>query len=205
MEKIALIVCLTLLSSGSANAQDAAKITPSATPRTNEQQVTEAEVQAGGNDNWHNVKSSDGVVAASLPGKATKKLNKKRTLAGTITTKVMQFHTDEVEFTVTSSRLPRFLRRIADDERIYKTARDNVLNEAFGVEKSFEETTLDGFTVRVLHYEVDHFEDETHNGYHGVAILYVRNGKVYAANALMAKDAGDADLQKFRQSIRINK
>ena len=154
-------------------------------------------------DNWHVVKSSDGAVEAILPGPATRKLDKRRTLAGTITTKIMEFHTDKVEFSVSSTGLPKFVRRIADDERLYKNAKDGVLNRFFGKQKSFEKTSIDGVSVRELHYEVVDFEDESHNGYDGVAIFLVRNSKVYAANAIMAKEAGNADLKKFRESIKI--
>ena len=71
-------------------------------------------------DDWHLVKSHDGAIEAMLPGPAKKKLDKKRTLAGTITTKVLEFHTDDVEFTITSTKLSKFLRKFANDERLYK-------------------------------------------------------------------------------------
>ena len=87
-------------------------------------------------DNWHLVKSSDVVIEATLPGPATKKLDKTRSLAGTITTRIMEFHTDKVEFSVSSTKLPRFVSRIADDERLYKNAKDGVLNRFFGKQKS---------------------------------------------------------------------
>ena len=115
----------------------------------------------------------------------------------------MEFHTDKVEFSVSSTGLPKFVRRIADDERLYRNAKDGVLNRFFGKQKSFEKTSIDGVSVRELHYEVVDFEDESHNGYDGVAIFLVRNSKVYAANAIMAKEAGNADLKKFRESIKI--
>lgn len=203
MKKIAFCICLTLFA-GFSLAQDTATAAPQ--EKANPAAGPAAEVvEATDQDAWHNVKSSDGVIEAMLPGKATKKLDKRRTLAGTITTKALEFHTDEVEFTVTSTRLPKLLRKMADDNRLYETAKEKVLFRAYGKEKSFKETTIDGFAARELRYEVVHFEDESHNGYDGVAIFLVRNNKVYAANAIMAKEAGNADLDKFRKSIRIKK
>ncbi len=156
-------------------------------------------------DDWHVVKSSDGVIEAMLPGPAKKILYKKKTIAGTITTRILQFHTAEVEFSVSSTRLSKFIRRFADEERLYKIAKNGVLNRLFGKEKSFEKIKLDGVDARALHYEVVNFEDETHNGYDGLAIFLVLNSKVYAANAIMAKEDGNADLKKFRESIKLKK
>ena len=81
-------------------------------------------------DDWHLVKSHDGAIEAMLPGPAKKKLDKQRTLAGTITTKVLEFHTDDVEFTITSTKLSKFLRRFANDERLYKRAKNEILNKS---------------------------------------------------------------------------
>ena len=156
-------------------------------------------------DEWHLVKSQDGAVEAMLPGPAKKKLNKKKTLAGTITTKVLEFHTDEVEFTITSTKLSKFLRRFANDEKLYKRAKSEILNKSFGEEKSLKEVEIDGVPARELHYEVVHFEDEDHNGYQGVAVFVVLNDKIYVANAIMEKEDGNLDLKKFRDSIKINK
>ena len=156
-------------------------------------------------ENWHIVKSSDVNIEAMLPGPATKKLDKRRTLAGTITTRILEFHTAEVEFSVSSTQLSKFVRRFADDERLYKNAKDGVLNRYFGKQKSFEKTMIDGTPARELHYEVVNFEDESHNGYDGVAIFLVKNNTVYAANAIMSKEDGDADIKKFRDSIRLKK
>ena len=97
------------------------------------------------------------------------------------------------------------MRRFADDERLYKNAKDGVLNRYFGKQKSFEKTTIDGTPARELHYEVVNFEDESHNGYDGVAIFLVKNNTVYAANAIMSKEDGNADIKKFRDSIRLKK
>lgn len=156
-------------------------------------------------DDWHLIKSSDGAIEALLPGPPKRKLDKTKSLAGTIVTKIMEFHTDEVEFSVSSTRLSRFVRAFADDERLYKNAKDGVLNRFFGKAISYEEIEVDGLSARELHYEVVDFQDEAHQGYHGVAVFLVLNDKVYAANALMAKDAGKSDLMKFRDSIKINK
>ena len=117
----------------------------------------------------------------------------------------MEFHTSEVEFSVSSTRLSKFVRRFADDEKLYKNAKDGVLNRYFGKQKSFERTTVDGAPARELHYEVVNFEDEAHNGYDGVAIFLVKNNTVYSANAIMAKEDGNSDLKKFRESIRFRK
>ena len=78
-----------------------------------------------------------------------------------------------------------------------------MLTRAFGEETSFEEIKVDTIPARELQYEVDHFHDEAHNGYHGVAVFVVLKDKVYTANAIMAKDAGKEDLKKFRDSIKI--
>ena len=156
-------------------------------------------------DDWHLVKSQDGAIQAMLPGPAKKKLNKKKTLAGTITTKVLQFHTDDVEFTITSTKLSKFLRKFANDEKLFKRAKNEILNNSFGEEKSLKEIKIDDVPARELRYEVVHFEDESHNGYQGVAVFAVHNDKIYVANALMEKEAGNLDLKKFRDSIKINK
>lgn len=79
------------------------------------------------------------------------------------------------------------------------------MNRFFGKQKSFEKIKIDNIPARELHYEVVDFHDETHKGYHGVAVFLVLNDTVYAANAIMAKDAGNSDLKKFRESIKINK
>lgn len=155
-------------------------------------------------EGWHVIKSSDGAIEAMLPGPAKKQLDKRRTLAGTIVTKVMQFHTDDVEFTISSTRLPKLVRRLADDERLYKNARTQILNRFYGQEKSFEEITIDDIPARELHYEVADFHDEAHSGYHGVAVFLVRKEKVYVANAIMEKEDGNTDLKKFRESIKLN-
>ncbi len=202
MKKIVFCICLTLFA-GFSIAQEATTV-PQETP-TPDVGPAAAMVEAADQDVWHNVKSSDGVIEATLPGKATKKLDRRRTLAGTITTKVLEFHTDDVEFTVTSTRLPKLLRKLASDQRLYETAKEKVLSRAYGKQKSFEETTIDGFTARELHYEVVDFEDESHHGYDGVAVFLVLNNKVYVANAIMAKEDGNADLEKFRKSIKIKK
>ena len=204
MKKIAFSICLTLLFVGFSIAQDAATTAPQETPTPDVDPTAEV-VEAADQDVWHNVKSSDGVIEATLPGKATKKLDRRRTLAGTVTTRVLEFHTDDVEFTVTSTRLPKILRKMASDQRLYGTAKEKVLSRAYGKQKSFEETTIDGFAARELHYEVVDFEDESHNGYDGVAVFLVRDNKVYVANAIMTKEDGSADLEKFRKSIRIKK
>ena len=156
-------------------------------------------------DDWHLVKSHDGAIEALLPGPAKKKLDKQRTLAGTITTKVLEFHTDEVEFTITSTKLSKFLRRFANDERLYKRAKNEILNKSYGEETSLKEIEIDEVPARELHYEVVDFHDENHNGYQGVAVFVVLNDKVYVANAIMEKEDGNLDLKKFRDSIKINK
>ena len=154
-------------------------------------------------EGWHVVKSSDGAIEAMLPGPATKKLVKRKTLAGTITTKSLEFHTDDVEFSVSSTKLSRVVRKHANDERLYNNGRERVLNRFYGEQKSFEKIEIDGIPARELHYEVVDFHDESHAGYHGVAIFIVLGDTVYAANAIMEKEAGNSDLEKFRKSISI--
>jgi len=156
-------------------------------------------------DDWHLVKSHDGAIEAMLPGPAKKKLDRKKTLAGTITTKVLEFHTDDVEFTITSTKLSKFLRRFANDEKLYKRAKSEILSKSYGEEKSLKEIEIDEVPARELHYEVVDFHDENHNGYQGVAVFVVLNDKVYVANAIMEKEEGNLDLKKFRDSIKINK
>ena len=156
-------------------------------------------------DDWHLVKSQDGAIEAMLPGPAVKKLNKKKTLAGTITTKVLEFHTEDVEFTITSTKLSKFLRRFANDERLYSRAQNEILSRSYGEQTSLKEIEIDEVPARELHYEVVDFHDEEHQGYQGVAVFVVLNDKVYVANAVMEKEDGNSDLKKFRDSIKINK
>ena len=114
-----------------------------------------------------------------LPGPAKKKLDRKKTLAGTITTKVLEFHTDDVEFTITSTKLSKFLRKFANDERLYKRAKSEILSKSYGEETSLKEVEIDEVSARELHYEVVDFHDESHKGYQGVAVFVVLNDKVY--------------------------
>ena len=154
-------------------------------------------------EDWHVIKSSDGAIEALLPGPPKRKLDKRKSLAGTITTKIMEFHTPDVEFSVSSTRLSKFVRAFADDEKLYKNAKDGILNRFFGKQTSFKKIRIDQIPARELQYEVVDFNDEKHKGYHGVAVFLVLNDTVYAANAILGKDAGDSDLKKFRDSIKI--
>ena len=156
-------------------------------------------------EGWHVIKSSDGAIEALLPGSPKIESEKRKTLAGTLTTKILKFHSDDVEFSISSTRLSKLIRKFAKDERLYKNAREGVLSRSFGKPISFEKIEIDQVPARELHYEVVDFDDETHNGYHGVAVILVLDGTVYTANAIMAKDAGRADLKKFRESIKIKK
>ena len=156
-------------------------------------------------DDWHLIKSNDGTIEAMLPGPAKKKSVKRKTLAGTVTTNSLEFHTADVEFSVSSTKLSRFIRKHAKDERLYRNAREKVLSRFYGEQKSFEEIEIDGNPARELHYEVVDFHDESHTGYHGVAVFIILGDTIYAANAIMEKEAGNSDLEKFRKSIKIKK
>ncbi len=158
---------------------------------------------ANAQDQWHLVKSGDGAVEAMLPGPAERKIDKRKSLAGTITTKILEFHTADVEFSVSSTKLSRFVRRFANDEKLYKSAKEGVLNRFYGKETSFKTISIDQVSARELKYEVVDFQDEAHKGYHGVAVFLVLNNTVYSANAIMAKEDGNTDLIKFRESIKI--
>lgn len=156
-------------------------------------------------DDWHMVKSESGAVEAMLPGPAKRKLDKRKTLAGTITTKIMEFQTDDVEFSVSSTKLSRFVRRFADDDKLYKNAKNGVLGKFYGQETSFKNIRIGQIPARELQYEVVDFQDESHKGYHGVAVFAVLDNTIYSANAIIKKESGNADLKKFRESIRIKK
>ena len=70
-------------------------------------------------------------------------------------------------------------------------------------EISFEEITVGGHPARKLEYEMVDFDEEKHKGYRGVALILIHDSTTYLANAIIKKEAGEADLIKFRDSVKI--
>ena len=153
---------------------------------------------------WQVVKSMDGIVQALLPGTPKGSIEKSSSLAGTFTTYVSDVQRERVSFTVSSTNLGGFARKLAGDEKIYSAAKDGVLKKYRARETSFDQVTISGVPARSLRYKVDDSR-AAHKGCHGIAVFVIHGNSTYVANGLVSKDAGDADLNKFRASIKINK
>ena len=165
--------------------------------------LTSSELAA--QDDWHVVTSHDGVVQAMLPGVPETKTDVRKTIAGKVKTDVKIFRTDNVQFTVTTTALSRMIRRFAKDEKIFDSARDSILSDVYGKEISYDPVTIDGIPGRKLEYEMVDFDEEQHKGYRGTALIFIHKNRTYVGNAIIKKEAGESDLIKFRESVRILK
>ena len=153
---------------------------------------------------WKLVKSDDGVVEALLPGEAKDALEHEDTLAGRVTTKAKEFRTDDVQFTVSSTVLPKLALRFASEKRILTSTKEGMLKKFYGKQTSFKAVKIDGTRAVELKYEAVDFEDEEKK-YRGVALMAIKKGTLYTANAIISAESGIEDLKKFRESIRFIK
>ena len=156
--------------------------------------------RADAQDQWRAVTNKDGFIQAMILGEPETKVDKRKTLAGTVTTDVSIFRTENVQNTVTSTKLSRMIRRMISDEK-----KDGVLADVYGQEVSFEDIRIGGLPAKKLEYEMVDFDEVHHKGYRGVAVIIIHNNMPYLANAIIKKEAGEADLKKFRESVKINK
>lgn len=156
-------------------------------------------------DKWQQATSRDGVVQVLLPGKPVSKVDKRSSWAGTIKSYVTIYKATGVKYAVSSTSLSSMVKRFVSDEKIFVSAKEGVLSEAFGHEISFEKITVNGIPARKLRYEVVQVGDKKHTGFHGVAVFVIHNNTTYVANARIRKDAGEADLIKFCDSVKVNK
>jgi hypothetical protein len=154
-------------------------------------------------DDWHPVTTPDGAMQGLLPGKATDSTMEDKTIAGTVATKIKDYSSDTAQFSISSTKLSRMVQRFANEKTLYDNAKAGVLRKSHGNAKSFEDVTLNDIKGRLLKYEAINHGDENHNGYHGVAFIFVHNGSVYTADVMSEKDSGDADIKRFKDSIRI--
>lgn len=157
------------------------------------------------NQEWKLVKSHDGKVQALLPGEAKENTEYEDTLAGRVTTRTKEFRTGDAQFTVSSTVLPTLARTFAKDSKILKSTKEGILKKFYGKETGYKSVVIDGVKGAVLTYDAVDFDDPEHMGYQGVTFMGIRDGTLYTANAVIKKDSGQKDLQKFRDSIKFQK
>ncbi len=154
-------------------------------------------------DSWARITSEDGKVSALVPGEVEESTQVTRTLAGKITTRVLAYETGDVLFDLAGTGLPAVALKFAGEKGVIDSAKGKVLSQAMGKEKSFEDMTVSGVGCKLLRYDMVHHSDPAHRGFHGLALFFVHNGRLYVANGIVMKDAGMADIEKFADSIQI--
>jgi hypothetical protein len=156
-------------------------------------------------DDWHPVTTPDGMMHALLPGKAKESTMEEKTIAGTVVTKIKDYTSNSAQFSISSTKLSRMVQRFASENTLYDNAKAGVLKKSHGQAQSFSDATLNGIQGRLLKYEAINHDDENHGGYLGMAFIFVHDGTVYTADVLAEKDGGEADIKRFKESIRIRK
>ena len=158
-----------------------------------------------GQEEWQVVTSPDGVLEALAHGEATDSVTRSSTLAGKVVTKVREFQADTAEFAVCSTKLSRLVRRLTSTDKLYSSARKGVLQKYSGEQLEFSETIVDGIPARLLRFRAEKSVDGHSSDYVGVAVILIFKNSMYAANALVPEGFGDAVVDKFHQSLRINR
>ncbi len=154
-------------------------------------------------DDWQGVTTADGVLHAMLPGKPTDSETRDKTIAGTVVTKIKSYSSKSAQYSISSTKLSKIVQRFADEQTLFDNAKAGVLKNSHGKATSFDNQTLNGIPGRLLKYAAVSHDDENHRGFEGLAFIFVHEGTVYTADVLAEKAAGEADVRKFRDSIRI--
>lgn len=154
-------------------------------------------------DGWRMESSPDGRLVAMVRGEKNRAIKKNRTLAGTITSRMYEFHADQIEFTLCWTRLPRMARHFADDETLFASAKKNILNQYSAVADSFDDWNQVGGPARVLRYHVPDSSSVNNKSMYGAAVVIVRDDAVYAANAMCDVQVDEQQINTFINSIKM--
>jgi hypothetical protein len=154
---------------------------------------------ASAEDSWQEVETSDGVVQGMLPGEARESVNRETTVVGTIVTNIRGCQIEEAEYSVSSTKLSGWIRQFASDEKVYTSARDGLLEKYSASEQSYDVMDVDGVDGRILRYE------SPEDNLEGVAILFIHKNSIYTANVRFEPGTEEGSIEKFCNSIRIQR
>ncbi len=159
-------------------------------------------------EDWHRVQSNDKKVSVLFPNKAeTFKTLTDKTPAGSVKTEVSTYEGDGVLFTISDSKIPGLALTFAGSGTILKNAAASVVSKAFAKLDSSTNQKIDGAPGVVVRYEASDFKKKDHPGYHGIAIIFIVDGRLYTINSILSKESADnkAAQEKLLKSIQVGK
>ena len=158
-------------------------------------------------EDWYRVESKDGKASVLFPNRAEEVREiVDRTPGGKVRTRVSEHHSEDIMMTLSETKLPHLAMSFAGPKLIFRNAKGIVLHKAFGRELSAERSEIAGAdAAMVMHYESVHFEDESHPGYHGLAVFLIVDMHIYVVNSILSKDTADsrAAQEKLLDSIQV--
>tara|TARA_R110000850_G_scaffold9196_32_gene34051 strand:+ start:2976 stop:3536 length:561 start_codon:yes stop_codon:yes gene_type:complete len=157
---------------------------------------------------WYTVQSDDKKISVLFPHKAEQfEVVTSSSPAGKVETQVAKHQEDGILLTVSSTQLPGLAVAFAGSKVILENAANGVLSKAYGKEVSSKSTEIGGAPALVLRYEAADFQNASHGGYQGLAIIIMIDKKLYTINTMLSKENSETKAMQDRllNSIKVTK
>ena len=127
-----------------------------------------------GTSGWHTYRFEGAQFVVKFPTKPTFHEETRRTIAGSITTQIVESHTEDADYMVSRTVLPAVAQSFAGESKVVANAKGGLLADVFGKEVSNIPVERHGYKGHRVTYEVKLPEEDLHR--YGVAEFYYVDG-----------------------------